>query len=143
MVSYAKCSLRRICRIFSHPNILPVIGCCNAPPDLVVISQYMPFGSLYNVLHQSTNVVVDSVQALKFALDIARGMSYFHNLERFVPNFYLNSYHVMIDEDLSARISMSDAKFSFQDKGKLYHPAWMSPEGNIVFICPICNLATV
>ncbi|OXA52679.1 integrin-linked protein kinase [Folsomia candida] len=115
-------------RIFSHPNILPVIGCCNAPPDLVVISQFMPFGSLYNVLHQNTNVVVDSVQALKFALDIARGMSYFHNLERFVPNYYLNSYHVMIDEDLSARISMSDAKFGFQDKGKLYHPAWMSPE---------------
>lgn len=24
---------------------------------------------------------------------------------------------------------MSDAKFGFQDKGKLYHPAWMSPEG--------------
>lgn len=84
-------------RIFSHPNILPVIGCCNAPPDLVVITQYMPFGSLYNVLHQSTNVVVDSTQALKFALDIARGMAYFHNLERFVPNFYLNSYHVMVN----------------------------------------------
>ncbi|CAL8101258.1 unnamed protein product [Orchesella dallaii] len=115
-------------RIFSHPNILPVIGCCNAPPDLVVITQYMPFGSLYNVLHQSTNVVVDSTQALKFALDIARGMSYFHNLERFVPNFYLNSFHVMIDEDLTARVSMSDAKFGFQDRGKLFHPAWMSPE---------------
>ena len=31
-------------------------------------------------------------------------------------------------EDLTARISMSDAKFSFQDKGKFYHPAWMAPE---------------
>ena len=29
-------------RIFSHPNVLPVIGCCNSPPNLVVISQYMP-----------------------------------------------------------------------------------------------------
>lgn len=26
-------------RIFSHPNILPVIGACNDPPRLVVISQ--------------------------------------------------------------------------------------------------------
>lgn len=26
-------------RIFSHPNILPVIGACNAPPNLVIISQ--------------------------------------------------------------------------------------------------------
>ncbi len=26
-------------RIFSHPNVLPVIGCCNSPPNLVVIRQ--------------------------------------------------------------------------------------------------------
>lgn len=25
---------------------------------------------------------------------------------------------------------MADAKFSFQDKGRLYYPAWMSPEGS-------------
>lgn len=39
-------------RIFSHPNVLPVVGCCNAPPKLIVINQYMPWGSLYNVLHE-------------------------------------------------------------------------------------------
>lgn len=26
-------------RIFSHPNILPIIGACNSPPNLVTISQ--------------------------------------------------------------------------------------------------------
>ena len=36
-------------RIFSHPNVMPVIGCCNAPPNLVVISQFMPVGSLFQV----------------------------------------------------------------------------------------------
>lgn len=35
---------------------------------------------------------------------------------------------VQIDEDLTARINMADTKFSFQDKNKLYHPAWMAPE---------------
>jgi hypothetical protein len=24
---------------------------------------------------------------------------------------------------------MADAKFSFQEKGRVYYPAWMSPEG--------------
>lgn len=33
-----------------------------------------------------------------------------------------------IDEDLTARINMADAKFSFQEKGRLYAPAWMAPE---------------
>ena len=41
-------------RIFNHPNVLPVLGACNQPPNLVVISQLMPFSSLYNVLHGET-----------------------------------------------------------------------------------------
>lgn len=38
---------------------------------------------------------------------------------------------LQIDDDLTARISMADAKFSFQEKGKLYAPQWFSPEGKI------------
>lgn len=69
----------------------------------------MPFGSLYNVLHHSTNIVVDSAQALRFALDISRGMAYFHSLEKVVPNFFLNSYHIMVllfEELLNATIEL-------------------------------------
>lgn len=33
-----------------------------------------------------------------------------------------------IEDDLTARINMGDAKFSFQEVGRLYQPAWMSPE---------------
>lgn len=115
-------------RIFSHPNILPVVGCCNAPPKLIVINQYMPWGSLYNVLHEGTGFVMDTARALHFALDVAKGMSFLHSLDKTVPTYNLSSHHVMIDEDLSARINMADAKFSFQEKGRIYYPAWMSPE---------------
>ncbi|KAK9499652.1 hypothetical protein O3M35_002659 [Rhynocoris fuscipes] len=115
-------------RIFSHPNVLPVIGCCNVPPNLIVVNQHMPWGSLYSLLHEGAGVVVDSAQALRFAADVARGMAFLHSLERITPTYYLNSRHVMIDEDLTARINMADAKFSFQEKGRIYYPAWMSPE---------------
>lgn len=37
--------------------------------------------------------------------------------------------HLQIDEDMTARISMADAKFSFQCPGRMYSPAWMAPEG--------------
>lgn len=83
-------------RIFSHPNVLPVVGCSNSPPNLVVITQYLPYGSLYQLLHQETSVVVDTAQALKFALDIARGMAFIHSLEKLVPNLYLSSKHIMV-----------------------------------------------
>lgn len=115
-------------RIFSHPNILPVIGCCNSPPNLVVISQFMQHGSLYSILHEGTGLVVDTVQALKFAIDVAKGMAFLHTLEPLIPRMNLSSRHVMIDEDLTARINMGDSKFSFQEKGKIYYPAWFAPE---------------
>ncbi|KAG7217228.1 hypothetical protein INR49_027772 [Caranx melampygus] len=117
-------------RIFSHPNILPVLGACQSPPSPhpIIITHYMPYGSLYNILHQGTTLVVDQNQAVKFALDIASGMAFLHTLEPMVSRLYLNSKHVMIDEDMTARISMADAKFSFQCPGRMYSPAWMAPE---------------
>ena len=111
---------------------MPVIGCCNSPPNLVVISQFTPVGTLYQVLHENTGVVVDSPRALQFAIDIAKGMSYLHSLDRQMPRLYLNSKHVLIDcladDELTARVNMADARFSFQDKGKMYHPQWLAPE---------------
>lgn len=83
-------------RIFSHPNILPVLGACNSPPNLVIISQYMPRGSLHDLLHGAAGVVVDAAQAVRFALDIARGMAFLHSLERIIPEYTLNSYHIMV-----------------------------------------------
>lgn len=44
-------------RIFSHPNVLPVLGACQAPPapHPIIITHWMPYGSLYNVLHEGTS----------------------------------------------------------------------------------------
>ena len=83
-------------RIFNHPNILPVLGVCNQPPSLVIISQLMPFGSLYNVLHGETGIVVDHNQALRFAVDIAKGMEFLHSMDPLIQNLHLNSKHVMV-----------------------------------------------
>lgn len=115
-------------RIFSHPNLLPVVGCCNQPPSLVVVSEYQSKGSLYDLLHVNKSQLVDTKQALKFALDIARGMAFLHSLNPMVPRLYLNSYHILIGDDMTARINMADAKFSFQERNRVYQPAWMSPE---------------
>ena len=85
---------------------MPVIGCCNSPPNLVVISQYIPIGSLFQVLHeqvgntQSQAVVIDTTTALQFAHDVAKGMAFLHSLDRQMPRFHLNSKHVMVRNDL-------------------------------------------
>ncbi|KAI6241576.1 Protein kinase domain-containing protein [Aphelenchoides fujianensis] len=105
-------------RIFACPQICPVLAAVNQPPQLIVISQFMEFGSLYNVLHEQTNVVIDQTQAIRFALDVARGMSFLHSLDRMVLRYYLSSKHVVVDGELSPS----------KKAGRLYSPAWMSPE---------------
>uniref|UniRef100_A0A671P577 Protein kinase domain-containing protein n=1 Tax=Sinocyclocheilus anshuiensis TaxID=1608454 RepID=A0A671P577_9TELE len=85
-------------RIFSHPNVLPMLGACQSPPapHPIIITHWMPYGSLYNVLHEGTNFVVDQTQAVKFALDIACGMAFLHTLEPMIPRHYLNSKSIMV-----------------------------------------------
>lgn len=56
----------------------------------------MPRGSLHELLHSAAGVIVDTAQAVRFALDIARGMSFLHSLERIIPEYLLNTYHVMV-----------------------------------------------
>jgi hypothetical protein len=56
----------------------------------------MPRGSLYDLLHTAGGLVVDTAQAVRFALDIAKGMAYLHSLERIIPEYFLNSFHIMV-----------------------------------------------
>lgn len=87
-------------RIFSHPNVLPVLGCVNQPPQLATVSQYLARGSLHRLLHGGTGVVVDTARALRLALDVARAMAFLHGLDRQNRcRFYLNSKHIMVRID--------------------------------------------
>ena len=57
---------------------------------------------IFQVLHeqvgntQSQAVVIDTIQALQFAHDVAKGMAFLHSLDRQMPRFHLNSKHVMV-----------------------------------------------
>lgn len=144
-------------RIFNHPNVLPVLAIFTATPRLCLVSDFMQYGSLFDVLHQPMESAdegpfeISQRQALRFAVDIAKAMEFLHSPELKVPNFRLNSKHVMIDEDIAkigiwatdnaqnatntppdefliARLDMADYKFSFHEKAREYNPAWMSPE---------------
>lgn len=114
-------------RIFSHPNVLPVVGVVNTSKNLATISPHVTQGSLYNVLHESA-VTVDHSRAILFATDIANGMSFLHSLDPIIPRLHINSRHIMIGEGMQCKVNMADSKFSFQEPGKMYFPAWMAPE---------------
>uniref|UniRef100_A0A1I8FPP7 ANK_REP_REGION domain-containing protein n=1 Tax=Macrostomum lignano TaxID=282301 RepID=A0A1I8FPP7_9PLAT len=87
---------------------------------------FMPYGSLFDVLHSGHDIIIDANKAMGFALDIAKGMDFLTKLEQPLHHFQLNSKHVMVDEDLTARISLADCRFVYTS-GRRSTPYWMSP----------------
>jgi len=120
-------------RIFSHQNLLPALGIVSKiqnPPTLAIVSQWMPVGSLNSVLHGGKGIpVVDNNAIKKFAVDIARGMKFLHDMQPdSSPRFRLNSKHIVIDGEQNARLDLASSDFSIQGSDKIYDPAWMAPE---------------
>lgn len=63
-------------RELRHPNILQFLGSIVDGDEMVLITEYLPKGNLDKIL--STKVRLDLPTALRYALDIARGMNYLH-----------------------------------------------------------------
>ena len=82
------------------------------------------YQNLINWLNYFSDIVVDQNQALRFAIDIARGMEFLHTLEPGVPNLVLTSKHVMVSRCLSFfhyKMDLSGRKpvFRISDKVRL------------------------
>ncbi|TVU48318.1 hypothetical protein EJB05_07951 [Eragrostis curvula] len=67
----------RIMRRLRHPNIVLFMGAVTRPPNLSIVSEYLPRGSLYKILHRP-NCQIDEKRRIKMALDVAKGMNCLH-----------------------------------------------------------------
>jgi hypothetical protein len=55
-----------------HPNVVLFMGAVTQPNQLAIITQFVPRGSLFRLLHRA-RVQIDSRRRLQMATDIARG----------------------------------------------------------------------
>ncbi|KMZ65438.1 Protein kinase family protein [Zostera marina] len=59
-----------------HPNVVQFLGAVTQSSPMMIVTEYLPKGDLRD--HLKKNGALKSAIAVKFALDIARGMSYLH-----------------------------------------------------------------
>jgi hypothetical protein len=57
-----------------HPHIVQFLGAVTQPPHLCIVTQFVPRGSLFKLLHRTPAFNPDERRRLQMALDIARGM---------------------------------------------------------------------
>uniref|UniRef100_A0A151UG32 Serine/threonine-protein kinase CTR1 n=1 Tax=Cajanus cajan TaxID=3821 RepID=A0A151UG32_CAJCA len=86
-----------------HPNVVLFMGAVTRPPNLSIVTEFLPRGSLYRLLHRP-NSQLDERRRLKMALDAARGMNYLHNCTPVVVHRDLKSPNLLVDKNWVVKV---------------------------------------
>ncbi|KAK3547651.1 hypothetical protein QTP86_026315 [Hemibagrus guttatus] len=89
-------------RELDHPNLCKFFGGCIEVPNVAIVTEYCPKGSLNDVL-LNEEVPLNWGFRFSFATDIARGMSYLHQLK--ICNGRLTSSNCVIDDRWVCKIT--------------------------------------
>ncbi|KAJ7338977.1 hypothetical protein JRQ81_012879 [Phrynocephalus forsythii] len=86
--------------------ILPILGICNEPGFLGIVTEYMPNGSLNELLH-GKNVYPELAWSLRFRIlyEIALGVNYLHNMTPPLLHHDLKTQNILLDSDFHVKIA--------------------------------------
>ncbi|KAA8531669.1 hypothetical protein F0562_006614 [Nyssa sinensis] len=87
-----------------HPNLVPIRAYFQAKEERLIIYDYQPNGSLYNLIHGSRSTRAKPLHwtsCLKIAEDVAQGIAYIHQASMLVHG-NLKSSNVLLGADFEA-----------------------------------------
>ncbi|XP_054810889.1 serine/threonine-protein kinase EDR1-like isoform X2 [Prosopis cineraria] len=122
----------RIMRRLRHPNVVLFMGAVTRPPNLSIITEFLPRGSLYRILHRP-NCQIDEKRRIKMALDVARGMNCLHTSTPTIVHRDLKSPNLLVDKNWNVKVcdfGLSRLKHNtfLSSKSTAGTPEWMAPE---------------
>ncbi|XP_004349886.1 hypothetical protein CAOG_01366 [Capsaspora owczarzaki ATCC 30864] len=120
----------QVLRGLNHENLLPLLGYVAFAPHLGLVSEFLPDGSLYKQVHD-TSKSIDTQTQVQWALGIANALNYLHGLTPpGMPYFDLTSHSIFIDKENVARVNVADSEFrrTFEKRLQLFKPHWIAPE---------------
>ncbi|GJX37545.1 leucine-rich repeat receptor-like protein kinase TDR [Tanacetum coccineum] len=92
-----------------HRNIVRLLGCCSNSECTMLLYEYMPNGSLDDLLHgknKCDNLVGDWVTRYKIALGVAQGICYLHHdCDPVVVHRDLKPSNILLDGEMEARVA--------------------------------------
>ncbi|MFA6409314.1 MAG: protein kinase [Gammaproteobacteria bacterium] len=87
-----------------HSNVIHLCGACLDPGHYSLVMEYMPKGSLYKVLHNSSEPL-PWPQRWQIAYDVARGILHLHQHNPEILHRDLKSLNVLLNEHYVAKVS--------------------------------------
>ncbi|KAK4256587.1 hypothetical protein QN277_006291 [Acacia crassicarpa] len=122
----------RIMKRLRHPNVVLFMGAVTKPPNLSIVTEFLPRGSLYRLIHRPNNQL-DERRRLRMALDTARGMNYLHNCSPVIVHRDLKSPNLLVDKNWVVKVcdfGLSRMKHStfLSSRSTAGTAEWMAPE---------------
>ncbi|CAL0323935.1 unnamed protein product [Lupinus luteus] len=122
----------QIMKRLRHPNIVLFMGAVTRPPNLSIVTEFLPRGSMYRLLHRP-NSQLDERRRLRMALDAARGMNYLHNCTPVIVHRDLKSPNLLVDKNWVVKVcdfGLSRIKHStfLSSRSTAGTAEWMAPE---------------
>ncbi|XP_076107058.1 LIM domain kinase 2-like isoform X3 [Mytilus galloprovincialis] len=91
-----------VLRSLNHPNVLQFMGVLYKDKKLNLVTEYVPCGTLKDLLHDM-NKPLSWIQKVKFAKDIAAGMSYLHSND--IIHRDLNSQNCFVKQNMTVVVA--------------------------------------
>lgn len=111
--------------------VVLLVGVCTVVPNLSVVTEYLPRGSVYDIIHRH-KVEIDFRRRMRMLLDVIKGMQYLEALT--VIHRDLKSQNLLVDRSWKVKIAdFGLARLLQSSNLKTIHggagtPAWMAPE---------------
>ncbi|KAK9808194.1 hypothetical protein WJX73_007130 [Symbiochloris irregularis] len=122
-----------IMKRLKHPNVVLFLGACTHPPNLSIVTQFVPRGSLFRLLHRTPQIPLDERRKVRMALDVAKGMHYLHSCRPPIVHRDLKSANLLVDKDFTVKVcdfGLSRVRQStwMTNKSQAGTPEWTAPE---------------
>ncbi|GAA0166821.1 non-receptor serine/threonine protein kinase [Lithospermum erythrorhizon] len=117
-----------------HPNVVLFMGAVTKIPHLSIVTEYLPRGSLYRLIHKPTaGEILDQRRRLRMALDVAKGVNYLHRLSPPIVHWDLKSPNLLVDKNWTVKVcdfglSRFKSNSFISSKSVAGTPEWMAPE---------------
>lgn len=126
---------KEVCNLqaLRHPRLVSFIGCALKIPSLMIVTEYMPNGSLYEALHQR-KLKIEHERRHHIAKQVSEGVTFLHSKTPPFVHRDLKSMNVIMDYELNAKLcdfgltqSMEKTHISRRDN-EGGSPRYMAPE---------------